>query len=234
MAKNFYVILGVSRHATSEQIKSAYRERAKEFHPDRYGDDARPFQEIQNAYAILSDPSRRRAYDRMLDEVRIFGTRPATEPEPLVPKSPIYSSRKEQPIRDISLTRDFATFTPSFDEIFERLWSNFTSITRPKDEHIENLQVEVPLSRSQAQLGGQIRLLIPVRAICPVCSGSGGIGFYECWRCGGEGAISGQQPVFVSIPPGISHDLQVQIPLDRFGIRNMYLTVSFRISDAGY
>ena len=61
--KDLYATLGVTRSATAEDIKLAYRRLAMQHHPDRGGDQAR-FQEIQEAYAVLSDPQQRAQYDR--------------------------------------------------------------------------------------------------------------------------------------------------------------------------
>jgi molecular chaperone DnaJ len=67
--KDYYAILGVSREATQEEIKRAYRQLALKYHPDRNpGDKAAEerFKEINEAYAVLSDPERRARYDRGL------------------------------------------------------------------------------------------------------------------------------------------------------------------------
>jgi DnaJ domain len=58
-----YKILGVAKDATTEQIKRAYRRRSSETHPDRDGGDDRSMQEVNDAYALLSDAVRRRHYD---------------------------------------------------------------------------------------------------------------------------------------------------------------------------
>lgn len=63
--KNYYDILGVGRKATQEEIKNAYRKLAKKYHPDSSGSDRdkEHFQEIQEAYDVLSDPKKRQTYD---------------------------------------------------------------------------------------------------------------------------------------------------------------------------
>lgn len=63
--RNYYEILGVRRDATQEEIKNAYRKLAKKYHPDSSGsqEDKQKFQEVQEAYAVLSDPEKRKTYD---------------------------------------------------------------------------------------------------------------------------------------------------------------------------
>ena len=147
---------------------------------------------------------------------------PYPEPEPLIPEaSPVE-------LGEVSPVRSFQSFTPSFDEIFDWLWSNFSDLTQPKSARVQNLTLEVTLTPEQARRGGNARVMVPAQAVCPTCRGHGGVGFCECARCAGEGVISGEVPVSVSFPPGISKDHAVMIPLDRFGIPNTHITVLFR------
>lgn len=61
-SKNYYEVLGIPNNATPAEIKKAYREKAKEHHPDVGGEDE-SFKELNNAYSVLSDPKKRSAYD---------------------------------------------------------------------------------------------------------------------------------------------------------------------------
>lgn len=232
MAKSYFAILGISPNATVDEIRSAYRRLAKEFHPDRYPGDSERFRNIQEAYSVLENSRRRRGYERNLRKAS-----PATplrptgypDPEPLIPEPEAGPVN----IGEISPVRSFQSFTPSYDEIFDWLWRNFSDLDQPKSARTENLTLEVTLTPEQARCGGNARIMVPARAVCPTCHGRGGVGIYSCARCAGEGVISGEIPVAVSFPPGLANDHAVAIPLDRFGIRHTHLTVLFRLTSGG-
>ncbi|MDY6905466.1 MAG: DnaJ domain-containing protein [Thermodesulfobacteriota bacterium] len=232
MAKSYYAILGISSGSTLDEIKSAYRHLSKKYHPDHYSGNRDTFLEIQEAYTVLSDDRKRNQYERQLERRperprrRPAYTAPQGAPEPLIPE-------EDAPVNlgQISPARSFETFTPSFDEIFDWLWRNFSSMDLPKSGQIRPLTLEVLLTREQARRGGTASIMVPVRAACPTCRGAGGVGFYECARCAGEGAITGEMPVSIGFPAGITDTHAVAIPLRRFGIGNMHVTVVFRVSD---
>lgn len=229
MAKNYFAILEITSNASPNEVHSAYRRLAKAFHPDHYKGGSGLFKQIQEAYSVLGNPIKRKAYEERLTNVRIRRTpdiMPTVEPEPLIPE------RARADMGEISPVRSFETFSPSFDEIFDWLWNNFSSLNHPKSGRVQNLTLEVPLTREQARRGGHASVMVPARSVCPTCRGYGGIGYYECHRCAGEGAITGEVPISVSFPPGLSSDHAVIIPLDRLGIRNLNVTLRFRPIDS--
>lgn len=233
MATDFYMVLGVPANASRDEIKAAYRRRVKELHPDHYGPDTGPFLEVQEAYSTLTDAGRRERFDqrqlRPKPGVRAGKTR-ARNPEAEPLRDPALR-RGIQPAvsRDFHVDPEAARFTPSFDELFDRLFSNFTLSTRPKAERMESLTVEVVLSPEEAMRGGAARILLPGRARCTACGGHGAVGFYECWECEGAGGVTREFPVDVAYPAGVATEHVVQVPLNRFGIGNFYLTVWFRV-----
>jgi molecular chaperone DnaJ len=225
MAKSYFAILGISPNATVDEIKSAYRQLVKEFHPDHYTGSSARFRDIQEAYSVLGNQRKRRKYEQGIRKApRKTPLRPTRypEPEPLIPEeSPV-------DLGEVSPVRSFQSFTPSFDEISDWLWSNFSDPTQTKSSRIQSLTLEVILTPEQARHGGNARIMVPTQAVCPICRGHGGVGFYECVRCAGEGIITGEMPVSVSFPPNLSKDHAVMIPLNRFGIPNTQITVLFR------
>ncbi|HEX2521769.1 MAG TPA: J domain-containing protein [Terriglobia bacterium] len=68
-SKEHYVVLGVHRGENAKGIRAAYKDLAKQFHPDRIGEQGnKTFQEISEAYQTLSDPEKRRLYNHSLDQ----------------------------------------------------------------------------------------------------------------------------------------------------------------------
>src|SRR6201997_5216090 len=105
MSKNYYLILRLEPEATSEQIRSAYRRRALELHPDLTGFGSEQFLELQEAYDVLIDPVRRQIYDREAEEIpirRMDATRP---PETVIPRrhraEPLVTGRPTREFEDL-------------------------------------------------------------------------------------------------------------------------------------
>lgn len=124
MTKSYFAILGVSSNATADEIRTAYRRLAKEFHPDHYTGGDETFREIQEAYSVLGNDRRRQNYERQISKkplrTSVRHTPCHPKPEPLIPEQgPI-------DMREISPVRSFQTFSPSLDEIFDWLWRNFS------------------------------------------------------------------------------------------------------------
>lgn len=223
MRKDYYAILRIPQDASQRQIETVYCARMREF--ERGDVPQSPLLEVQEAYSVLSRPDRRAAYDEaMFGQKRVVDLSVGKPPaEPLVP------TQGPADLGRVSLTRSFRTFSPSFEEIYDRFWSNFAPTTQPKSETLRSLSVDIPITPEQAVTGGQARVLVPAQTRCPVCDGYGGIGPYVCWRCDGRGTLVVEHPIMVSFPAGYSA-YTVQVPLDRYGIRNFYLTVHFRMT----
>lgn len=89
MPRDYYLVLGIASDASQTDIKDAYRRLAKTYHPDHYKGNSRPFQDIQEAYDVLSDPDRRKAHDAQMRDTRPAPRRPVFYGplEPLIPES---------------------------------------------------------------------------------------------------------------------------------------------------
>ena len=221
MAKDYYEILGVSRNATDEEIKKAYRKLALNYHPDRNPGDRvaeEKFKEINQAYQVLGDPEKRSGFDR-------FGA--------------------EQPG-----AYGFG-FTRNFDDIFGDLFGDFFGTTQRKrarkgDDFRYNLEIEF----EEAVFGVEKQIEIPYDVKCSSCKGSriepgfqpavckacngrgqarytqgfftinrtcdhcGGEGYLikdPCKTCKGKGFVRTKKTLKVNVPPGVDTGVRLKM-----------------------
>lgn len=174
MAKrDYYEVLGVSRNASEDELKSAFRGLARKYHPDVNGapDAEEKFKEINEAYGVLSDQEKRAAYDRFgHDAVKGANGGPGFQ------------------------TVDFSDFADIFGDMFG--FGGFggrgraTSRTAPRRG--SDLQYQVTMSFKEAVFGTEKEIDITKDETCPTCSGSGakpGTNPRTCPECGGRGEV---------------------------------------------
>jgi molecular chaperone DnaJ len=173
--QDYYDIIGVSRSANDAEIKKAYRKLAMKYHPDRNPNDKaaeEKFKEIQGAYAILSDPQKRSAYDQ-------------------------YGHAGVDP--SMGGHSGFGGFG-GFEDIFETIFSGGRSQGRQaRGQRGADLQYNVQLTLEEAALGKQIEITVPRHVSCNTCSGSGakkGSQPKTCETCAGMGQVRIQQGFF--------------------------------------
>lgn len=222
MAKNYYLILGVPLDAAPEEIRSAYRRLALRFHPDRRKESGPgAFQDISEAYAVLSDPVQRARYDRAIrraGQPRAVVPVPASvhEPEPLI-SDPLPIAGRPEVMR------------PSFEAFFDRLSRNFAGAAAPKAEREEPLNFELILSPEEARHGILVPFRVPVFSTCYQCGGLGRNWLFPCVDCGGEGRILKREALDVRVPAGVRDGTVFEFSLERLGIHNLWLRVHVRI-----
>ncbi len=227
LTRNYYVVLGVPANESSVGIRRAFRELALRYHPDRAGaQGTQYFQELTEAYEVLSDAKRRASYDeglRHAGDVDLPApppVRPAghSAPEPLVPGW-------------LSLLRDFWVTQPTAAEVREHIQRSFTDPEHPKSRRLDALNLELLLSLDEAARGGVVTLGVPVFYPCRACHGAGVWGSYVCQACDGRGMVEEEEAVRLSIPSFVRDGTLLQAPLRGLGIHNMYLQVHIRVGE---
>lgn len=199
--KTYYMILGVSRGETLGGIRAAYRDRARQLHPDVAGEAAtRAFQELSEAYGVLSDPSRRRAYNAQL----------ALDAH-AAPRAPI------------SILDPPEAIHPSFAEVRDRFLRNFTGLHVPKAERIEPFDFEVLLSHDEATSGCVVPIGVPTFQRCPRCGGAGVTWLHACTYCRQSGMIETRRVVQVHVPAMTPPGTIYEVALSGLGIHNFRL-----------
>lgn len=175
--KDYYEVLGVSKNATDAEIKSAFRKLAKKYHPDvnKEPDAAEKFKEAQEAYAVLSDESKRRQYDQ-------YG-------------HAAFDQMNGGSGFDFS---DF-DFGDIFDGLFGSSFGGFgfgggsrRSNTNRARKGADKL-MRIDLSFEEAAFGTKKTIKLDINDKCGECDGKGGKGEKKCTTCHGTGTVTTEQ-----------------------------------------
>lgn len=188
MAKrDYYEVLGVSRGASSDEIKKAYRRKAKELHPDRNADnpDAEAqFKEANEAYDILKDPERKAAYDRFGHAAFEGGMGGGGRGHP----------------GGMGGQGDFASaFSDVFDDLFGDFMGGGRGGGRQRATRGSDLRYNLRITLEEAFSGAQKTINVPTSVACSTCDGTGAEGGAEpttCPTCSGMGKVRAQQGFF--------------------------------------
>lgn len=234
--KDYYEILGVSKNASQKEIEEAYRRLAIQYHPDRHPPEKKEemrekFKEISEAYAVLSDPNKRKQYD-------IYG------------HAGIDSSYTQE---DIFSGVDFGSVFRDigFEGVFEDLFDFFGVKTQRRGpQRGADIEIPVTITLEEAYKGTEKQIsfyhTVPCsvckgsgakpgtsKKICPKCKGQGSIvysrGFFTfkemcprckgqgqvvdvpCERCSGHGKIKQQENIVVKIPAGVDNGTSIRV-----------------------
>jgi molecular chaperone DnaJ len=223
--RDYYEVLGVSRTATDQEIKSAYRKLALQYHPDRNpGDHAaeEKFKEAAEAYSVLADTDKRHMYDRFghagLGGAATGGFDPSVFTgfeDILGGLGDIFglgdmfggARRRSGPQRGADLRYDLEI---SFEESARK---TETSIQFPRQETCDTCHGSgaspgsKPTTCPQCQGRGQLRYqqgFFTVARTCGQCRGTGSIIANPCDTCRGSGRVEKDRKVTINIPAGIA------------------------------
>src|SRR3989344_1712282 len=190
MARDYYQILGVSKSASKDEIKRAYRRLAHEHHPDKGGSgDEAKFREVNEAYQILSDDGKRAQYDR-------FGE--------------TFEQSKARGGGGFSGSGDFSDFMKNYGQNFSQgpfsgmefdfgdIFSDMFGGTsrRSRREKGIDLETAIEIDFLESVFGVEKELHLEKRDLCKRCSGSGaepGSKVVTCPKCHGQGQIISRQ-----------------------------------------
>ena len=239
MKRDYYEVLGVSKSATADELKKAYRKVAMQHHPDRNpGDKAaeEKFKEAAEAYEVLSDPQKKSQYDR-------FG------------HAGVGSNRGGGFGGGMNMDDIFSQFGDVFgDDIFGSFFGGGRSRGRSTGTRGSNLRVKIKLNYEEMANGatktikvkkyvncntchgsgakdkgsvqtcsvcggsGQVRKVtstflgqMQTVTTCSACNGEGTTITSKCTVCRGEGRVYGEETVNIEIPPGVQEGMQLSM-----------------------
>jgi len=176
--RDYYEILGLSRDASNDEIKKAFKKLAMKFHPDRNPDNPKAeeqFKEAKEAYEVLSDPQKKSAYDQ-------FG-----------------HAGVNQNMGGGAGFGDFSDFGDAFGDIFGDIFGGGRANNKSNVYRGADLRYNMAVTLEQAYKGTETKIKIPVMVGCKSCSGSGakkGTEPSTCGTCQGHGQVRMQQGFF--------------------------------------
>jgi molecular chaperone DnaJ len=221
--RDYYKLLGVERSAPDSEIKSAYRKLARKYHPDVNPDNKgaeQKFKEINEAYQVLSDPEKRKKYDRLGADWE----RGASEEEMM--RRYAWSAGPG--------AGQAGDAGPDVSDFFARFFGGLGGFGHGAGgrgfdfsgapQRAPDLQAEVSIPLADAVRGTTRRINITAQDECEQCGGSGMVTREErhgrarviraaeqCPKCGGAGVIRGRRQLDVTIPPGVSDGTRMRL-----------------------
>ena len=225
--RDYYEVLGVARAATDQEIKSAYRKLALQFHPDRNPnnpDAEEKFKEASEAYAVLADGDKRAAYDRYghaglggagvaqgfdaNDLSDIFGD--------FFGLGDIFGGgtrKRSRTQRGADLREDINL------EFEEAVFGTETKVTVRRHESCEECRGsgaapgKAPVTCRSCTGRGQVRYqqgFFSIARTCPTCQGTGSVITDPCAKCKGEGRVLRQRTVDAKVPAGVEDGTRIR------------------------
>jgi curved DNA-binding protein len=194
--RDYYEVLGVSKTATEDEIRSAYRRLARKYHPDvnpRDKSAEEKFKEINEAYEVLSDSDKRKRYDELGQHWKSgedFSPPPGWE-------------GVQGGVGDFG---DLFGGGGGFSDFFESLFGGRRAGRAGAGFAMrgQDVEAEIPLALEEAHRGVKHTITLQVTEPCPDCRGTGSKdGKTVCPTCRGAGAIRRTKSIEVTIPPGV-------------------------------
>jgi DnaJ-class molecular chaperone len=225
--KDYYKTLGVDRNADQKTLREAYRRLARKYHPDVNPGDKHAeerFKEINEAYEVLSDPAKRKIYDRL-------GAQWQRYRDAGVPGDDAFTRRT----RPGSSTQDFTSWftdpasstfrtgfgehSGSFAEFVQTLFGNLGRRGDPsgvfshaaRRRRGEDVEVELEISFDEAFTGTTRRVDLQAHEPCSLCKGSGLARGAVCPACDGAGVVKRAKTIEVKIPAGVATGSRVRV-----------------------
>ncbi|MGH1369972.1 MAG: molecular chaperone DnaJ [Maritimibacter sp.] len=186
--RDYYELLGISKGATAEEVKKAYRKKAMELHPDRNADnpDAEAqFKEVNEAHDVLKDPEKKAAYDRFGHAAFEGG---------------MGGGQRPGGPGGFQGQGDFASaFSDVFDDLFGDFMGGQRGGGRQRASRGSDLRYNLRVTLEEAFAGLQKTINVPTSVACDECDGTGAESGAEpttCPTCSGMGKVRAQQGFF--------------------------------------
>ncbi len=205
--RDYYQILGLTKSASADDIKKAYRRLARQYHPDlhtgaRKAEMEKKFKELNEAHEILSDPEKRRKYDQ-------YGAQ--------WEQAEAFERAKQEAQARARATGTEAEFSFGGGEGFGDIFGTFfggrrtRSATRGVGVPGDDLETDVEITLRDVLTGTTKRITLTQRTGCSTCTGNGTVKGRPCPKCLGSGQRLESRQIDVKIPAGVQDGTRVRV-----------------------
>lgn len=241
--KDYYQVLGVPKAASEKEIKSAYRKLARKYHPDANPDNPKEaeekFKELQEAYAVLSDPEKRRKYDVLGSDWESASRQAEQRQRYRTQRGP--TTIEFGDLGDLGEVFGRGEGGDGFSDFFSTFFSNVgqrTTATSARSPHRgQDLEGTIEIALRDAYEGGTRSISMELEDRCPVCGGTGVRQQQICPNCHGTGTLLTTKTLEVKIPKGVRDGQRIRLARQGgSGIHggppgDLYLTVHVKPDD---
>jgi len=208
MARNFYDVLGVAKGAAEKDIRAAYRKLARKHHPDVNPNDRTAearFKEINQAYEVLSDPDKRKKYDKYGDRWEY-----ADQIEEAQRRQSAGSWARHGPGNGAF---SFETTSGDFGSIFDSIFRRERGGPRgqPASRRGQGVESPVEVTLEEAFHGTTRTVALQAAESCPTCGGAGEVAGAICHTCEGAGQVLRPRRLEVKVPAGVKTGSRVRV-----------------------
>ena len=212
--KNYYSILGVTPDSSDEQIKSAYRNLARKFHPDVNPEGTAKFKDITEAYETLSDEKKRMRYDtingffKSAPKEKTY-TNPNKAQEEYNKSNDQKNDKQNNKKDEKSVKKTNKDFSKKLNDIFKGFEKKKKS--KPLPKRGSDIVEEISLTIKEAADGTQRTVNVMHTSCCPHCKGRKFINGTTCPKCQGTGEKIEYRKITVKIPKNVKNGSMLRI-----------------------
>ncbi len=229
--KDYYKTLGVPKTATEKDIKAAYRGLAKQYHPDRNPGDLKAeerFKEINEANEVLTDPAKRKLYDRYGDDWQHYRAAGYTGSEPRTRSASGSSASGDDfgawfarqngstsRFDDGVFQTEYRSGSGGFSDFFQTLFGGGgrtpTRNVPPRRQKGTDLEVDITVTFDEAYRGSTRTFDVQSEEICSTCGGTGYVRENPCPTCDATGRVAQVRQIEVKVPAGVATGSKVRV-----------------------
>ena len=225
--KEYYKVLGISPVSSTEEIKSAYRNLARKYHPDvnqgNKGSELK-FKEIGEAYEVLIDDTKRKRYNLLYGYTEVKRTTENTSGQSKFQAHKAYTKKSDEKQHNTESTKQESVFDKDFNVVFSEILDGIFKKNSGEDkgtqqsknqqppQNGDDITTDITLTITEAHNGAVRTVNVLHTESCARCHSRKFYNGSVCIACEGKGEITQHKKISVKIPPNVKEGSKIRIP----------------------